>query len=141
MALDSRIDSDMIRAYRATHYRVAGVAPMTLRVDAPSPALAALHKAARVESSAFVTACNPFSQRCDDPANARRQAILEQELSDTGARFLNGIGENPAGDWAEASFLVLGLSLDAAKALGQRYDQNAVIWAGCDAVPRLVLLR
>jgi hypothetical protein len=35
----------------------------------------------------------------------------------------------------------LGLSLEAAKALGKKYDQNAVVWCGPDAIPELVLLR
>lgn len=36
--------------------------------------------------------------------------------------------------------LVLGLALEAAKSLGNAYEQNAVIWCGADAVPNLVLL-
>ena len=39
------------------------------------------------------------------------------------------------------AILVLGLALEAAKSLGNAYEQNAVIWCGPDAVPSLVLLR
>jgi hypothetical protein len=36
---------------------------------------------------------------------------------------------------------VLGMALDAAQEVGRRYGQNAIVWAGADAVPELVLLR
>ncbi len=138
----SAIDAETLRAYRETHYRVLGDMPMTLRIDQPSVALAALHRALRVDCSAFITAANPFSQRCDDAANARRQQALAQDLNALGLRAIEGAGEHPDNGWpAEPSFLVPGLPLAEARALGQTYQQNAVVWSGADAVPRLVLLR
>lgn len=41
---------------------------------------------------------------------------------------------------AEQSVLVLGLSLEADKTLGRRFERNAVVWTGRDGVPELVLL-
>ena len=41
----------------------------------------------------------------------------------------------------EASYLIFGLTLEAAKMLGMRLEQNAIVWAGVDAVPQLILLR
>ena len=141
MTSQTIIDKDTIKAYRETHYRVGGSTPMTLLVGTLNSSLAALHEAAGVESSAFITACNPFSQACDDATNARCQEALAHELTRIGVKFIGGIGQHPASEWAEPSFLVLGLSLEAARELGSRYEQNAVIWAGRDAVPQLVLLR
>lgn len=116
---------------------------MTLKVGAPCRPLVTLHKTARVESSAFITACNPFSQQvCDAVINARRQHALASELTQRGLSFFDGIGQHPSQKWpGEASFLVLGLSLEAAKVLGVRHEQNAIIWSGADAVPQLILLR
>jgi hypothetical protein len=135
------IDADTVKAYLETYYHVEGDAPMTLIVGTPNAALAALHKAAQVESSAFITAWNPFSQPHNDEANARRQEALANELTQLGVRFIDGIGKHPASEWAEPSFLALGLSLETAKELGTRYEQSAIVWAGRDAVPQLVLLR
>ncbi len=138
----SVIDPRTIQAYLETDYRVYGDAPMTLNVGVASPALADLHKACRVTTSAFVTACNPFSQAFDEAANIQRQAALERELKSRGLTFIDGIGLHPSNDWPEeASFLVLDLSLEAAKVLGVRHEQNAIIWCGADAVPKLILLR
>ena len=136
------IDEATLRAYRETHYRVLGDAPMTLRIDQASTPLAALHRALGVASSAFITAANPFSQRCDDNANARRQQALAQDVVQRGLRAIDALGEHPSNGWpAEPSFLVPGLSLADARMLGAKYGQNAVVWSGEDAVPRLVLLR
>lgn len=136
------IDDATLRAYRETHYRVLGDMPMTLRIDEASAALAALHRAHGVASSAFITAANPFSQHCDDAANARRQQALAQDMAQMGLRAIDAAGEHPSNGWpAEASLLVPGLSLEDARRLGEKYEQNAVVWSDADAVPRLVLLR
>ena len=125
----SIIKQDTIRAYLGTHYRVEGDMPMTLIVGEANLALASLHKANQVESSAFITACNPFSQVCDDAANAGRQEALALEIRQRSLAFLEGVGEHPSNRWpGEASFLVLGLSLEAANALEGQNEQNAIIW-------------
>ena len=142
MFSNSTIDRSTIQAFLETHYLVRGDAPMTLQCGVFNPALAELHKASRVESSAFITACNPFSQLVDDMINANRQVDLAQKLRDNNLTFVDGIGQHPSGPWlGEPSYLVLGLSLEASKNLGISYEQNAIIWCGPDAVPQLILLR
>ena len=39
-----------------------------------------------------------------------------------------------------ASFFVLGVSCAAAQSLGRKFEQNAILWCGPDAVPQLFLL-
>jgi len=57
-------------------------------------------------------------------------------------KFLDGFGQDPAGKWTEEeSFLVLGISLEAAKKLGNQFEQNAIVWSDSDAVPQLIMLR
>jgi hypothetical protein len=142
MNTTSAIDPATIQAYRDTHYCVEGETHITLLVGQRNEALAALHEASGVESSAFITACNPFSKPFDAAANTVRQQALALELAELGVKFIDGVGQHPSGEWpGEPSFLVLGISLEAAKELGSRYEQNAIIWAGYDAVPQLVLLR
>lgn len=138
----SNIPRETIQAYLETHYRIHGDTPTTLMVGEVNPTLTALHEATRVECSAFITACNPFSQTYDDAPNATRQDALARELRQRGLTFIDGVGQHPSNNWpGEASFLVLGLSLEAAKTLGAQHGQNATIWTGADAVPQLILLR
>ena len=139
---DSVIDQRSIQAYLETDYHVHGDALVTLNIGVANPTLSALHKAHRIESSAFITACNPFSQSCDESVNAERQAALARELQQRSLTYIEGIGQHPTNGWlGEPSFLVLGLPREAAKALGNRHEQNAIVWCGLDAVPELVLLR
>ena len=136
------IDPAVLQAYLETHYLVFGNVPLTLQVGRANPDLANLYKTQRVESCAFITACNPLSQQMDDAVNAHRQAILAAELHRRSLIFIEGIGQHPSGKWTgEASFLVWGLSLETSKALGSKHDQNAIVWCGPDAVPQLITLR
>ncbi|ALP67921.1 DUF3293 domain-containing protein [Paraburkholderia caribensis] len=142
MFSESQIPRATIQAYLETHYHVHGFSPTLLKIGEGNATLAAIHRSNGVEASAFVTACNPFSEPLDDAANAERQKILAVELAQRGLTFIEGVGQHPSNDWAgEASFLVLGVSVEEAKELGARFGQNAIVWAGSDAVPKLVLLR
>ena len=139
---DSVIDAGLIQAFRETHYQVHGAEPFTLRVDEPSAALAAAHKRFRTDCSAFITACNPFSEDVGAASNARRHADLGLELARRSLAHIEGIGQHPSNQWpGEASYLVFGLKLEAAKTLGRALRQNAIVWSDADAVPRLNLLR
>lgn len=139
---DSSIDAGLVQAYRETHYRVHGAEPFTLRVDEPSAALASAHKRFRTDCSAFITACNPLSENVGATSNAQRHADLRRELARRSLAYVEGIGQHPSNQWpGEASYLVFGLKLEAAKTLGRALRQNAIVWSDADAVPRLILLR
>ncbi|WER46271.1 DUF3293 domain-containing protein [Cupriavidus sp. WKF15] len=142
MPARTAIDDATLRAYRETDYRVHGDAAITLKIDQPSAPLAALHERLHVASSAFITAANPFSQPSDPLRNEARQQALAEDLARLGFAAIPGIGQHPDNGWpGEPSFLVPGISLDAASALGTKHGQNAIVWSGADAVPRLILLR
>ena len=139
---DSAIDAGLVQAFRETDYRVRGAEPFTLRVDEPSAALAAAHKRFRTDCSAFITACNPLSEDVGAASNAQRHADLGLELARRSLAHIEGIGQHPSNQWpGEASYLVFGLKLEAAKKLGRALRQNAIVWSDTDAVPRLILLR
>lgn len=139
---ETSIDASTANAFRETEYRVHGDEPFTLKVGEVCPALAAVHKRHRVDCSAYITAFNPFSQILDDKANAERHAALGQELGRRSLASIEGIGRHPSNQWpGEPSYLVFGLTLVAAKTLGTRLEQNAIVWTGTDAVPQLILLR
>jgi len=138
--LSSRIDAATLLAYRRTEYRVD--AGWSIRIDQPSGELAAWHGRHGASGSAFVSAVNPRSRLLEDEDNRRRHLDLRAWLEERGLAYLAGAGVDPEGSWpAEPGFLIAGLGQDAAARLGRRYDQNAVVWSGADAVPRLLLLR
>jgi hypothetical protein len=144
--LQPRISDQVIAAYRAADYRVeSNGKKFVLRVDQFSEPLSRLFAASGHRCAAFVTACNPLGERqCSEAnaaANARLAARLKDLVGDEG-RVSTGAGCDPRGSWdEEKSFLVLGMDLDTSCALGREFYQNAIVWAGADAIPRLVLLR
>ena len=74
----------------------------------------------------------PSSQSVEPPQNPGRFSL----------EFVAGIGQHPSNQWpGEPSYLVFGLTLEAAKTLGTRLEQNAIVWNGSDGTPQLILLR
>jgi hypothetical protein len=130
-----------VAAYRETHYHVAAEPPFTLHIGEASAALPATHAEHGVSCSAFLTACNPYSQTLDDAANGCRQAALVAALEQQEIPWLPGVGEHPANGWpGEPSVLALGMRREAAMALGREHGQHAVVWSGANGVPELILL-
>ncbi|MFC7410236.1 DUF3293 domain-containing protein [Hydrogenophaga atypica] len=142
MLSDSVIDPATSRAYLETHYRVHGEPPFALRIGQVSHSLLSLYMHYDVDCAAFLTGCNPFSRKLTEIENQERQKSLAEELTRRSLIFLEGIGQHPSNNWpGEESFLVLGLEHQAAKTLGQRFEQNAIVCCGADGVPQLALLR
>jgi hypothetical protein len=138
----SAVDPKMIQAYRETEYCVLGDSKFILKVDQFNNALMAAHKQYSVGCSTFITAYNPYSQTCDTAQNVKLNQHLSDELQASGLSFIDAIGQHPQSTWpGENSFFVLGLTLSAAKIMGARYQQNALIWCGQKAVPQLIMLK
>jgi len=138
----SAIDPATVTAYLETDYCIAAPKPFVLHIGIPSTQPRELYAQHRISCCAFITACNPYSQLIGEQENAKRQAELARELNQLGLTFFDGVGRHPAGGWPEEpGYLVLGLSLAAAKALGEKHRQNAIVWCGPGAMPELILLR
>ena len=138
----TEIPSELIVAYEATDFRVLEPQAFTLRVGQHSAELQSLYVELGVKCAGYLTAWNPFSREALELENEYAQRQLLRQLSLEGFPALNALGIDPSGDWpGEESVFVPGLSLDRAKLLGSEFGQNAIVWAGSDAVPQLVLLR
>ena len=139
----SQIQSGKIEAYRATHYRVGhGEDVFTLRIGEPSDALQALYQSSGHRCGLFITAFNPWGETRSDEVNEVAHQRLGEYLRALAGDVVEGAGEDPTGAWpAEKSYLVLGIDQDTARQLGERAHQDAVVWMGDDAVPKLILLR
>ena len=138
----SHVPDGTRKAYRETVFIVHGTTPIELRIGVQNSALASLYVETLSDCAAFVTGYNSHSEILSDAANAERQATLEGELRQEGWKVLHGVGRHPSGNWpGEPSLLVLGTGIEAAMGLGKRYEQNAIVWCGTDAVPQLVILR
>ncbi len=142
MFSESVIDPAVIQAYLETHYRVHGESPLVLQIGQVNRDLLSLYERHNVNCAAFITGWNPYSREVSETENRDRQKELATELARRSLAFLEGIGQHPSNNWpGEESLLILGLDLEAAKTLGGRYEQNAIVWCGADGVPQLIVLR
>ena len=132
----------LISAYRKTRYRVFTSPDLELAVGQRSNALADLYRTHAVNSAAFLTAWNPEGNMQNETANREAFARLQERVASYSVTVIAGFGEDPDGAWAgEESLLALGLGRETACEIGAEFRQNAIVWAGADAVPELILLR
>ena len=139
----SLISSRKTAAYMATDYRVRDDAhAFSLRIGQPSPGLEKLYASTGKTCALFITASNPYGeiQSDDDNQSTNNQlGVLLRSLSD---HVFAGYGTDGTGDWpSEQSYLALGIAESIAIRLGIEARQDAVVWAGQEAVPRLLMLR
>ena len=139
---ETLIATDLVGAYVDTDYRVAASPPFVLRIDQHSPALAEAYRRSHAMSAVFITADNPFSEITSDVENVANHIELGAQLRELTDNVFDGAGQGAAADWPpESSYLALGLCREQACALGIQFNQNAIVFAGADAIPRLILLR
>ena len=143
MSEATQIHPDKVRAYLATDYRLGHTdQDIVLTIGKHSERLAALFADSGVNCGAFLTAYNPQGTIQSDAANAQGHAELASQLQELGLQAIEGSGSEEGTDWpAEKSYFAMGLDLEASKAIGTHFDQDAIVWVGADAVPQLILLR
>jgi hypothetical protein len=135
------IDSSLIASYQSANYIVRAPQPFTLNIGVASQPLKSIYLKAHIKSAGFITAYNPHSHALTDQENVLRNAKLIAEIQQRSLKFIAGVGQCPESEWpGEESVLVLGISLEAAKALGKQYGQNAIVWCDADALPQLIFL-
>ena len=122
-------DNDLAANYRATSYIVdAPGGAVAIRIGGSSAPLDAVLDTLGADRWAFVTAWNPGSMRLPEAENRRCNADLLERIGRLGYAALPGRGVGDSGEWpAEESFLIAGIPLDDALALGRFYRQRAIV--------------
>lgn len=141
--MHSEVPPEKIAAYRKTDYRFReGRDAVTLRIDRRSDELVRLFASSGYACAVFITAFNPYGQAQGIDANEAAHARLGAELRALSACVMEGAGIDSSSAWPEErSYFALGVDLNAASILGKRYRQDAIVWVGTNAVPKLILLR
>jgi hypothetical protein len=128
---------ELLEAYRRTTYRVYQP-PINIRIGQPCPELDALLEQHGVDSWAYITAWNPYSQEMTDEENAQRHKELQAMTSAYQTFEGEGVGEDPA--WTpERSLLILGVPVEEAIRIGKYFEQNAIV-LGKESAPADILV-
>jgi len=135
------ISSEQLEAYKKADYVVFADRQVVLRVGEPNPELDDLIVTEGASTAAFVTATNPRGEKRSDTENGVANAALQSFVSAAGYPHFWGEGRDPFGSWAEPSFLVIGIYRANAEALGQLFEQNAIVFCEVGRAPELIVLR
>lgn len=138
----TQINEELLEAYNNARFHIYSEPAVTLRVGIESTELKTLMLRHTVSTAAFITAFNPYSQLLSDVENNQRNAKLLIDIEEGGYIHFAGLGQDVGAKWpGEESYFVLGIDESAVKALGMKYQQNAIVWCDSDYVPRIMLLR
>jgi hypothetical protein len=72
--------------------------------------------------------------------NGVANAALQNFVAAAGYPHFWGEGRDPGGGWSEPSFLVIGIYRSNAEALGQLFEQNAIVFCELGKPPELIIL-
>ncbi len=132
------ISKDLLQAYLTTEYHVSDPT-LTIRINHLHPDLDKFLKMYDSTVWAYITSYNPASHVLPDEENIALHQMLVEDLSGYICFVGYGVGTNP--QWKpEQSLLVLGIDQDAAKAIGKKYGQNAIVVGNAGEAATLVLL-
>src|SRR5262245_13192810 len=123
------IPQPLIVAYAAAHYVVFGEPDIILKIGEPNAHLDALLQAKGANVAAFVSGANPHGERRNLVRNVVAFQFLKILLRKSHFLYYEGEGRDPTGEWPpEGSVLVLDIPRDEAAALGNRFEQNAIVY-------------
>ena len=130
----SGISQDLLDIYLAAEYVVHMQGEdIVLKIGELAPAALGSHP------WSLMTAHNPYSRPLCERDNQALQQRLTELLAVHNYRTLPATGRSTDGHWQEASLLVLNIPRDLARALGSRFQQNAVVFAEAGGPIELLL--
>lgn len=118
------------QAYLATQYIVfvEGAEQYSLSIGVVNTEFEEWCVVNNIRSWAFITAYNPYSAELTKTENQGRNRKFEEYLITKGYTFHHGEGKPNNKDWeSEMSFFIHNISEEEAIALGERYQQNAIV--------------
>jgi hypothetical protein len=131
---------ELLDAYRNAEYVVFADPHVVIRVGEKNAQVESLIRAEGATTAAFVTAANPRGESRSDMENGVANAALQNFVAAAGYPHFWGEGRDPRGTWAEPSFLVIGIYRANAEALGQLFEQNAIVFCELGKSPELIIL-
>lgn len=136
------MNTELLKAYQDSKYVVPELGLTILLNEKESKPIHLLGESCHA-TFCFITAFNPYSKGLSAKENAQRNLQLVQDLG--GYTYFHGYGQDKEEKWqAEDSFFVLGITKEIAIQLGNKYQQNAILFGeiidGCVKAELIVLV-
>ena len=126
-------------AYEQTHYIVIwDEGEWILQIGVVNPQFNQWLLENKIQTWAFITAYNPFSEALSEKENTKLQSQLERILIKNNYQLWNGRGQG-VGNWpAEESFFIANISQELAGKLATDFKQNAYVFGSYNSKPQLI---
>lgn len=122
-----------------TSYWIDVDPPIVMRIGEKNAALDALLGTYKVTQWAFITAFNPGSETLPLEQNLALNLKLTRRIHTAGYAMLDGHDHSDCNAWPdEKSFLVLGVTREAARELGREFGQVGIVCGRRGEAPELV---
>jgi hypothetical protein len=132
------LDKKLIEAYTNTQYIVESPV-VNIKIGNKCPDVDRLMVEKGLTDWAFITAHNPKSKQLMDELNED----LHRNLVNSTSNYIchEGYGKGEDDGWKpEVSILVLGISKEEAKAIGEIFNQNAIIVGSLNSKAKLLII-
>jgi hypothetical protein len=134
-------DPELLGAYAQAQYVVFGDPEIVLRIGEPNAQLDALLEEDHATTAAYITPANPRGEQWTREENLSALETFLESLRETSYTCYEGEGRDPTGEWpAEPSLLIVGISRPAAEVLGEKLEQNAIVFVHKGRAPSLIVL-
>ena len=135
------ISKQLIAAYKETHFIINDFDKPILIDEAFIFTPIEEYSRCSIESIAFITAWNPYSEMLSLEKNTERNKKLLSEVESIGCYALKGIGINPNSDWpGEESYAIININKNKAIELAKSFEQNAFVWAQKNKKSKLIFI-
>ena len=136
------MSKELEQAYQNTSYMTSGI---VIRAGQQNPQLDFLLFCNQKKEWVYLTAWNPAEEHWNIKRNQKANTELLQQIKDPikdqGWIILPGWGIGDDRVWPpEASFLILGCSLEAGKKIAKQFGQNAFLYGRERDIPELIYM-
>ncbi|MGD1918886.1 MAG: DUF3293 domain-containing protein [Pleurocapsa sp.] len=112
-----------------------------LFIDRFNPELDLILKKYNCTTWTLITAFNPYSQHLSAAENLLRHQSLIEYLEPLNLNILNAVGRDKDGIWTpEQSIFVMEIELENAIAIGNKFQQNAIVFGELGTLGKLLWL-
>ena len=122
--------ADLHQAYGEAIYEVYyNGETIQLLINRLNPKLDIILEEYHCTTWALVTAFNPYSQCLSTAENQQRHQSLIELVRSQNLAFIDAVGKDQDEVWTpERSIFIMGIELQSAIALGNRFQQNAIVF-------------
>ncbi|MBT3427613.1 MAG: DUF3293 domain-containing protein [Gammaproteobacteria bacterium] len=126
--------------YNESDFIILDDPPIVLKVAERHDGMRLLMQSFAVDTAAFLSAIRPNGADSWEDESVDRQMQLLGLIEAERLNYFIAVIENPASDWTQQSYVVLGLDKQQAAQWAEQFQQKAYLWVPPSCIPELITL-